>query len=170
MTETFEDGGAAVRARCVGCGGDCWRQPDASHADPVRCAKSLTGVGFLAAPILAEFVGSPKAIPWIGRNAAACHALMYTMGAILRHGLPSQKESLSAGIARRKLRLQALAVSAPAKCSNSSRLRVLAVREGEAPQGNGRQVGIPHSLQVRRRGAGGGESVPARAVAGKDDG
>ena len=114
----------AVRALCADFPGEYWRTLDRERAYPTEFVAALTKAGFLAALIPEEYGGSGltmsaaaaimEEIHASGCNGAACHAQMYTMGTVLRHGSAAQKAALSA---RRspsgELRLQAFGVTEP---------------------------------------------------------
>src|SRR5688572_29397148 len=107
----------AVRALCADFPGEYWRKVDRERAYPAEFVAALTKAGFLAALIPEEFGGSGltmsaaaaimEEIHATGCNGAACHAQMYTMGTVLRHGSADQKQKYLPGIATGDLRLQA---------------------------------------------------------------
>src|SRR6187399_3776153 len=92
---------AAVRALCADFPGEYWRKVDRERAYPTEFVEALTKAGFLAALIPEEYGGSGltmsaaiaimEEIQASGCNGAACHAQMYIMGTLLRHGSPAQK-------------------------------------------------------------------------------
>ncbi|HSR72448.1 MAG TPA: acyl-CoA dehydrogenase family protein [Kiloniellales bacterium] len=147
--ETGEDPGAvdfpeireAVRALCARFPGEYWRALDRERADPEDFVRALTEAGFLAALIPEDYGGSglPLAaaaaileeIHASGGNGAACHAQIYTMGTILRHGSAAQKQRWLPEIAAGRLRLQAFGVTEPTSGSDTLALRTTARREGE---------------------------------------
>jgi alkylation response protein AidB-like acyl-CoA dehydrogenase len=126
-----------VRALCSRFSGDYWRslEPDGY---PDEFVSVLTQDGWLAALIPAEYGGSGlslaaasvvlEEINASGGNAAACHAQMYTMGAILRHGSAEQKQRLLPAIAAGELRLQAFGVTEPEAGSDTTRIQTTAER------------------------------------------
>ncbi len=130
----------AVRALCADFPGEYWRALDRERAYPDKFVAALTNAGFLAALIPEEFGGSGLAmtaaaaimeeIQASGCNGAACHAQMYTMGTVLRHGSAEQKERYLPGIARGDLRLQAFGVTEPTSGTDTLGLRTTAVRDG----------------------------------------
>src|SRR6267142_6705436 len=93
---------ASVRALCAGFPGEYWRKLDRERAYPTEFVAALTKAGFLAALIPEEYGGSGlsmiaaaaimEEIHAAGCNGAACHAQMYTMGSVLRHGNTEQKQ------------------------------------------------------------------------------
>ena len=113
----------AVRALCADFPGEYWRALDRERAYPDKFVAALTKAGFLAALIPEEYGGSGltmsaavaimEEIQASGCNGAACHAQMYTMGTVLRHGSAEQKARYLPGIARGELRLQAFGVTEP---------------------------------------------------------
>jgi acyl-CoA dehydrogenase len=150
MVETFEDVRASVRALCARFPGEYWRTLDAERAYPETFVRALTEAGFLAALIPPEYGGSGlglavaaailEEIQNSGCNGAACHAQMYTMGTILRHGSAEQKAAVLPKIAAGELRLQAFGVTEPSSGTDTSRIRTMAVREGDAYVINGQKV------------------------------
>jgi acyl-CoA dehydrogenase len=130
----------AVRALCAKFPGEYWRALDRERAYPTEFVRALTEAGFLAALIPEEYGGSGLAmraaaaimeeIQASGCNGAACHAQMYTMGTVLRHGSAEQKARYLPGIATGELRLQAFGVTEPTSGSDTLSLRTTAVREG----------------------------------------
>ena len=130
----------AVRALCADFPGEYWRALDRERAYPDKFVAALTKAGFLAALIPEEFGGSGltmtaaaaimEEIQASGCNGAACHAQMYTMGTLLRHGSAEQKKRYLPGIARGELRLQAFGVTEPTSGTDTLSLRTTAVRDG----------------------------------------
>ena len=112
-----------MRALCADFPGEYWRRLDRERAYPEEFVAALTEAGFLAALIPEEFGGSGltmnaaaaimEEIQASGCNGAACHAQMYTMGTLLRHGSAAQKGRYLPAIARGELRLQAFGVTEP---------------------------------------------------------
>lgn len=130
----------SVRALCAKFPGDYWRALDRERAYPTEFVAALTEAGYLAALIPEEFGGSGlgigaaaailEEVHAAGCNGAACHAQMYTMGTILRHGTPAQKERYLPKIASGELRLQAFGVTEPTSGTDTLSLRTTARREG----------------------------------------
>jgi hypothetical protein len=130
----------AVRALCAGFPGEYWRALDRERAYPEKFVTALTKAGFLAALIPEEYGGSGltmsaavaimEEIQASGCNGAACHAQMYTMGTVLRHGSAEQKARYLPGIARGELRLQAFGVTEPSSGTDTLSLRTTATRGG----------------------------------------
>ena len=150
MRETFEDIREGVRALCAGFPGDYWRRLDEQRSYPEAFVAALTEAGYLAALIPEAYGGSglPLAaaaaimeeIHKSGCNGAACHAQMYTMGTVLRHGSEAQKRAVLPKIVEGSLRLQAFGVSEPTSGTDTSRIRTTAVRDGDAYVVNGQKV------------------------------
>ena len=133
---------ASVRALCAGFPGEYWRKLDRERAYPAEFVKALTEAGFLAALIPEDYGGSGltmsaaaaimEEIHAAGCNGAACHAQMYTMGTVLRHGNAEQKQRYLPKIASGELRLQAFGVTEPTSGTDTLSLRTTAVRDGNA--------------------------------------
>ena len=132
----------AVRALCGEFPGEYWRKVDRERAYPTEFVQALTKAGFLAALIPEEYGGSGltmsaaaaimEEIHAAGCNGAACHAQMYTMGTVLRHGSAEQKQKYLPGIARGELRLQAFGVTEPTSGTDTLSLRTTAVKDGNS--------------------------------------
>ncbi len=139
-TDEFADIRESVRALCAKFPGEYWRALDRERAYPTDFVKALTQAGYLAALIPEEFGGSGLGISAAaaileevhasGGNGAACHAQMYTMGTILRHGNAEQKKTYLPKIASGELRLQAFGVTEPTSGTDTLSLRTTARREG----------------------------------------
>jgi len=131
---------AAVRALCANFPGEYWRKLDRERGYPAEFVAALTKAGFLAALIPEEYGGSGlpmlaaaaimEEIHASGCNGAACHAQMYTMGTVLRHGSREQKAKYLPAIAKGELRLQAFGVTEPTSGTDTLGLRTTAVRDG----------------------------------------
>jgi len=141
----------AVRALCADFPGEYWRALDRERAYPEKFVGALTKAGFLAALIPEEYGGSGltmtaaaaimEEIQASGCNGAACHAQMYTMGTVLRHGNAEQKAKYLPGIARGELRLQAFGVTEPSSGTDTLSLRTTATRDGnDAYVVNGQKI------------------------------
>src|SRR5947207_5971623 len=142
---------ASVRALCANFPGDYWRRLDRERAYPAEFVAALTEAGFLAALIPEEYGGSGLTISAAvaimeevhaaGCNGAACHAQMYVMGTVLRHGNADQKSRYLPKIASGELRLQAFGVTEPTSGTDTLALRTTAVRDGnDAYVVNGQKI------------------------------
>jgi acyl-CoA dehydrogenase len=140
----------SVRALCADFPGEYWRRLDRERAYPEEFVAALTKAGFLAALIPEEYGGSGltmtaaaaimEEIQASGCNGAACHAQMYTMGTLLRHGSAEQKRRYLPAIARGELRLQAFGVTEPTSGTDTLNLRTTAMREGDHYIVNGQKI------------------------------
>ena len=143
---------AGVRALCRNYPDTYWRELDAQRAYPDAFVKALTEAGYLAALIPEEFGGSGlgvteasiilEEINRSGGNSGACHAQMYTMGTLLRHGSEAQKREYLPKIACGELRLQAFGVSEPTTGSDTTQLKTMAVRKGDKYVIRGQKIWI----------------------------
>src|SRR5437764_15467805 len=114
---------AAVAELCRGFPDAYWRGLDAQRAYPAEFVEALTKAGYMATLIPEEFGGAGlgvteaaiilEEIHRSGGNAAACHAQMYIMGTLLRHGSETQKKTYLPAFARGELRLQAFGLTEP---------------------------------------------------------
>ena len=131
----------AVSQLCQDYPGEYWRKCDREQTYPQAFVQALTDSGYLAALIPEEFGGSGlpisagaailETIHRSGCNAAACHAQMYTMGTVLRHGSEAQKQRYLPAIADGRLRLQAFGVTEPSSGTDTTSLRTTAKRQGD---------------------------------------
>src|SRR5438477_12789777 len=140
---------AAVRELCERFPGEYWRalEPDRY---PEEFVQELTDNGWLAALIPEEYGGEGRPITAAsvtleeinasGCNAGACHAQMYTMGTILRHGSEDQKQRLLPRIAAGELRLQAFGVTEPTVGSDTTRIQTTAERVGGGSRIQGQKI------------------------------
>jgi len=143
---------AAVADLCAGFDGAYWRDLDRDRRYPTEFVRALTEAGYLSILIPEAYGGSglPLAaacavleeIHRSGANGGACHAQMYTMGTLLRHGSDAQKQQYLPAIASGELRLQAFAVTEPGSGTDTSRIRTRAVRDGDDFVINGQKVFI----------------------------
>jgi acyl-CoA dehydrogenase len=150
--DTHLDLRAAVRELCASFPDAYWRDLDAKRAYPETFVKALTEAGYLAALIPEEFGGSGLGITEAavimeeinrsGANAGACHAQMYTMGTLLRHGSDAQKREYLPKIAAGELRLQAFGVSEPTTGSDTTQLKTMAVKKGNGYIVRGQKIWI----------------------------
>src|SRR6187397_2615914 len=156
-TETHQDLRAAVRDLCKDFPDAYWRDLDAKRAYPEAFVKALTAAGYLAALIPEDYGGSGlgieeasvilEEINHSGANSGACHAQMYTMGTLLRHGSDAQKREFLPKIASGELRLQAFGVTEPTTGSDTTQLKTRAVRDGDAYVVNGQKIWTSRALQ-----------------------
>ena len=140
----------AVAALCENFPGEYWRKKDRKNEYPTEFVKSLTESGFLAVLIPEEYGGSGlgiseasailEEIHYQGGNAGACHAQMYTMGTLLRHGSEEQKKKYLPKIASGELRLQAFGVTEPTSGTDTSRIQTKAKLDGANYIINGQKV------------------------------
>lgn len=138
--ETIEEIRRNVFALCEKFPGEYWREKDRDRAYPTEFVQALTESGYLAVLIPEEYGGSGlgikaaaailETIHHSGCNGGACHAQMYIMGALLRHGNEEQKQKYLPKIATGELRLQAFGVSEPTSGTDTLSLRTVAVKEG----------------------------------------
>ena len=143
----IRDGVAQV---CAEFPGAYWRDLDARRAYPDAFVKALSRAGYLSAMIPEEYGGSGlnlsaaaailEEIHHNGCNAAACHAQMYTMGTVLRHGNAEQKLQYLPRIADGSLRLQAFGVTEPTSGTDTLALRTTATRDGDSYVVNGQKI------------------------------
>ncbi len=146
----------SVRRVCADFPGAYWRKLEESEAYPSEFVKALTESGYLGALIPEAYGGSGmplraaavilEEIHASGCNAGACHAQMYTMGTLLRHGSEAQKQRWLPQIASGKLRLQAFAVTEPSTGSDTTRLKTRAVRDGDSYVITGQKVWTSRAL------------------------
>ncbi|WP_353211864.1 acyl-CoA dehydrogenase family protein [Rhodovarius sp.] len=139
-----------VRKLCARFPGVYWRELDARRGYPTEFVNALTEAGYLGALIPEEFGGAGlplsaaaailETIHAEGCNGAACHAQMYIMGTILKHGSPEQKARYLPGIAEGSLRLQAFGVTEPTSGTDTTALRTTARREGDKWIVNGQKI------------------------------
>jgi len=161
MSFTLTDEQRALRAAvfdlCKKYGPEYWRDLDARREYPEAFVRELTRAGYLAVLIPEPYGGGGlgimeaalilEAINHSGGNAAACHAQMYIMGTLLRHGSEEQKRRYLPRIASGELRLQAFGVTEPDAGSDTTRLSTTAVRRGDRYVVNGQKIFISRVLQ-----------------------
>ena len=156
LGQGFCDIRAAVSRICEDYPGEYWRELDAARGYPVAFVKALTESGFLGCLIPEAYGGTGlslraaavilETIHAAGCSAAACHAQMYTMGTVLRHGSEAQKQAYLPAIAKGELRLQAFGVTEPTSGTDTTRLRTRAVREGDHYRVNGQKIWTSRAL------------------------
>ena len=152
MTTDFSEIRDAVARLCADFPGRYWRDKDRTREYPKEFVEALSAAGYLAVLIPEQYGGSGlsvgaasavlEEIHKSGCNGAACHAQMYTMGTLLKHGSEMQKRAYLPGIAEGKLRLQAFAVTEPTSGTDTTRIRTTAVRDGDAYRVSGQKVFI----------------------------
>ena len=135
---------------CARFPGEYWRKLDAERGYPTEFVQALTESGYLAALIPEEYGGAGlplsgaaailEEVQRQGCNGAACHAQMYIMGTILRHGSDAQKAEYLPKIASGELRLQAFGVTEPTSGTDTTALRTTARREGDRYVVNGQKI------------------------------
>jgi alkylation response protein AidB-like acyl-CoA dehydrogenase len=151
----YDDLRDGVRQVCEPFNGAYWRglEPDSY---PLEFVQALTDSGFLAALIPEEYSGGGatlteasvimEEIAASGGNPAACHAQMYVMGTVLRHGSPEQKAEYLPRIAAGELRLQAFGVTEPGAGSETTRIRTKATRVPEGWRIDGQKIWTSRAL------------------------
>ena len=147
----------AVADLCQLYPGSYWRELDAKREYPEAFVQELSKAGYLAALIPEAYGGSGlgilegglilEEINHSGGNAAACHAQMYIMGTLLRHGSDEQKARYLPQIASGALRLQAFGVTEPNSGSDTTQLQTMAVRQGDTYVVNGQKIFISRVMQ-----------------------
>jgi alkylation response protein AidB-like acyl-CoA dehydrogenase len=148
--DEFHDIRDAVAKLCAQFPGEYWRKLDRQMAYPKEFVDALTEAGYLSVLIPEEYGGSGlklsaaaailEEIQRAGCNGGGCHAQMYTMGTVLRHGSDAQKAKYLPGIASGKLRLQAFGVTEPTSGTDTSSLKTVARREGDHFVVNGQKI------------------------------
>jgi acyl-CoA dehydrogenase len=146
----FTDYRRAVRALCAQFGSEYWQSVDERADYPEAFVKALTDAGWLAALIPEDYGGGGltvteasvilEEINRSGANSGACHAQMYIMGTLLRHGSDDQKRRYLPEIAAGRLRLQSFAVTEPTTGTDTTKTRTTAVRHGDHYVVNGQKV------------------------------
>lgn len=154
--EDYPDIRESVRRVCADYPGAYWRKLEENEAYPTEFVRALTQAGYLGALIPEEYGGSGmplraaavilEEIHSSGCNAGACHAQMYTMGTVLRHGSEAQKRRFLPEIASGALRLQAFGVTEPTSGTDTTKLKTRATREGDHYVINGQKVWTSRAL------------------------
>jgi len=145
-----------VAKLCEKYPGEYWRALESRKGYPLEFVNELTAAGYLAALIPEEYGGAGlpiragtvilETIHRSGCNAGACHAQMYTMGTVLRHGSETQKREFLPRIARGELRLQAFGITEPNTGSDTTQLRTRAVRKGDVYVVTGQKIWTSRAL------------------------
>ncbi|MBC5781479.1 acyl-CoA/acyl-ACP dehydrogenase [Ramlibacter sp. USB13] len=156
LGEDYPEIRESVRRICADFPGSYWREKDEKEAYPSEFVQAMTEAGFLAALIPEEYGGAGlplraagvilEEIHASGANAGATHAQMYTMGSVLRHGTPAQKDKYLPRIASGELRLQAFGVTEPTSGTDTTKLKTRAVREGDEYVINGQKIWTSRAL------------------------
>lgn len=154
---TEEELRSGVRELCARFPDEYWRQIDRDEAYPQAFVEALTEAGWLAALIPAEYGGAGLGISEAaivmeeinrsGANGGACHAQMYMMGTVLRHGSEEQKREWLPPIASGELRLQAFGVTEPDAGLDTLSIRTRARRSGDTYIANGQKIWTSRALQ-----------------------
>jgi acyl-CoA dehydrogenase len=141
-----------IRSVCAAFGSAYWQRVGAASGYPEEFVTALTDAGWLAALIPAEFGGSGLGVTEAsvileevnrsGGNSGACHAQMYIMGTLLRHGSAEQKKRFLPQIASGALRLQSFAVTEPTTGTDTTKIKTLAEKRGDRYVVNGQKVWI----------------------------
>ncbi len=139
--DSYQEIREEVRKLCSRFPGEYWRKLDIESAYPTEFVEALSEAGYLAALIPEEHGGSGlplsaaaailEQVQHSGCNSAACHAQMYIMGTILRHGSEAQKAKYLPQIAKGELRLQAFGVTEPGSGTDTTSIKTTAKRDGE---------------------------------------
>ena len=142
----------SVRQLCAKYGEDYWLQLDRERGFPTEFVSELTTSGFLTVLIPEEYGGAGlgvyeasiimEEVCRSGAHAGACHAQMYVMGSVLRHGSDAQKKAYLPKIAAGELRLQSFAVTEPTTGTDTTSLKTVARRDGDNYIINGQKVWI----------------------------
>lgn len=139
-----------VAKLCATFPGEYWQKLEREKAYPSEFVQALTDAGYLSALVPEEYGGSGlplsaaaailEEIQRAGCNGGACHAQMYIMGSILRHGSPAQKHRYLPDIASGKLRLQAFGVTEPTSGTDTTSIKTFAKRDGDHYVINGQKI------------------------------
>jgi len=156
LGEDYSDIRESVRRICAGFPGEYWRRLEEKLEYPTEFVKALTDAGYLGALIPEEYGGAGlplraasvilEEIHASGCNAGACHAQMYIMGTLLRHGSEEQKKRYLPKIASGELRLQAFGVTEPTSGTDTTQLKTRAVRNGDHYVVHGQKVWTSRAL------------------------
>jgi acyl-CoA dehydrogenase len=157
LGEDFAEIREAVRRICAGFPGAYWRECEAAEEYPEEFVQALTRAGYLGALIPERYGGSGlplraasvilEEIHAAGCNAGACHAQMYIMGTLLRHGSEAQKQRYLPKIASGELRLQAFGVTEPTTGSDTTKLKTRAERRNDGYVVRGQKVWTSRARQ-----------------------
>jgi len=152
IADTYQDIRDAVRDLCAQFPAEYFRQIDDERAYPEAFVTALTEAGWMAALIPQEYGGSGlglleasvimEEINRCGGNSGACHGQMYNMGTLLRHGSQVQKDFYLPKIAKGELRLQSMGVTEPTTGTDTTKIKTVAVKQGDRYIVNGQKVWI----------------------------
>ena len=156
LEEDYPELRDGVRKLCAEYPAEYWRELDEKKAYPEAFVDAMGAAGYLAALIPEEYGGAGlpfraaqgilQTVHEEGCSAMACHAQMYIMGTILRHGSEAQKQKFLPRIATGELRLQAFGVTEPTSGSDTLKLKTRAVRDGDHYVVNGQKIWTSRSL------------------------
>ena len=156
LGEDYSDIRESVRRICAGFPGEYWRHLEEKLEYPTEFVKALPDAGYLGALSPEEYGGAGlplraasvilEEIHASGCNAGACHAQMYIMGTLLRHGSEEQKKRYLPKIASGELRLQAFGVTEPTSGTDTTQLKTRAVRNGDHYVVHGQKVWTSRAL------------------------
>src|SRR6266852_1878065 len=140
----------AIRQLCLKFEGAYWRELDRERGYPTKFVQALTDAGWLATLIPEEYGGAGlgisaaaavlEEVQRAGCNGAACHAQMYIMGTLLRHGSAEQKRKYLPAVASGELRLQAFGVTEPSSGTDTSSIKTFAQRADDHYVVNGQKI------------------------------
>ena len=152
QTTDHEDLRDGVRAVCNQFDNAYWQQIDEARGYPEAFVQALTEAGWLSALVPEEYGGSGlslteasiimEEINRSGGNSGACHGQMYNMGTLLRHGSAEQKQKYLPKIATGELRLQSMGVTEPTAGTDTTKIKTVAVKQGDKYVVNGQKVWI----------------------------
>jgi acyl-CoA dehydrogenase len=150
VDQSYADIREEVGKLCTHFPGEYWRKIDRERAYPTEFVTALTESGYLSALIPEEYGGAGlplsaaaailEEIQRAGANGGACHAQMYIMGSLLRHGSEAQKRDYLPRIASGELRLQAFGVTEPTSGTDTSSIKTFAKKDGDGYVVNGQKV------------------------------
>ena len=152
LTQQHADIRQGVRDVCRAFDSTYWQKVEETSGYPEAFVQALTRAGWLSALIPEEFGGGGASLTEAtvileeinrsGANSGACHAQMYTMGTLLRHGSPEQKRAYLPQIASGELRLQSFAVTEPTTGTDTTKTKTFAEKRGDRYIVNGQKVWI----------------------------
>ena len=150
MSQSYPEIRDEVRKLCAQFPGEYWRELDQTRSYPSAFVQALSDAGYLAALIPEEYGGAGlplsaaaailEEVQHSGANGAACHAQMYIMGTLLRHGTAAQKVRWLPQIASGEVRLQAFGVTEPTSGTDTTALKTFARREGDSYVVSGQKI------------------------------